>query len=78
MAKQQYLDLAGAQTTVDELVARYVLQKRLEEIQTSTNPYIFEIDYAANLAFNTDLIVGDGSSPAIGSGQVGFLIIAGS
>lgn len=76
MVKKQFLDLAGLKTFVKQLPSLFVTKDAVVEVKTITDPYIFEIDYT-KLEFDTDLtIFGGASSPTIGMGQVGFMIIA--
>ena len=75
MAKQ-FLDKTGAATFLAQLKGLFATKAAVTELKTNTDPYIFDIDYSV-LEFDTDFIItGEVTSPVIGIGQVGFLIIA--
>ena len=75
MAKQ-FLDLNGLKTFLAQLGGLFATKEAVTKVKTSTDPYIFDIDYT-KLEFDTDLIVSGGaSSSTIDVGQVGFMIIA--
>lgn len=74
MAKQ-FLDLTGVKTFLAQLHNLFATKVAVTEVKSATDPYIFDIDYSL-LEFNTDLIIsGNTSSPLIGVGQVGYMII---
>ena len=76
MAKQ-FLNKTGLKTFLVQLSNLFATKEEVTQLKTDTDPYIFEIDYDAELEFDTTFIVtGESSSPMIDVGQVGFMIIA--
>lgn len=74
---KQFLNRTGLKTFLLQLESLFATKEEVTQLKTDTDPYIFEIDYDAELEFDTTFIVtGDSSSPMIDVGQVGFMIIA--
>lgn len=77
MAKQ-FLDKAGLATFVAQLKGLFATKTAVAEVKTSTDPYIFDIDYT-KLQFNTDQIVsGNGTSAMLGTGTLGTMVLGNS
>ena len=56
----------------------FATKTAVAEVKTSTDPYIFDIDYT-KLQFNTDQIVsGNGTSAMLGTGTLGTMVLGNS
>lgn len=58
----QFLDKNGLKAFLDGLKNILGLKDKLDASMTARRTYLLEIDYEQDLAFNTDVIIGNNSS----------------
>jgi hypothetical protein len=70
-----FLDRNGLEALLNKLKEKFGLKATLDKCAEARRKYLLEIDYAKELAFDTDWIVGD-NAPYVGSAIVGQTYVA--
>ena len=75
----EFLDKTGLEKFFDHLKNSFGLKSNVDTSRAALDTYVLNIDYDAELAFRTDVIVsGKASSAVLGVGQLGVMVLGNS